>query len=87
MPASSASAQPAQCHHKAPVPGGHLPCTREAQPWAALGPAVPSAKLLEFLQPEAMRSGGKALFTARSEGKDKESNRKGFKTLGPRRKM
>lgn len=30
---------------------------------------------------------GKGLFTVRSEGKDKESNRKGFKTLGPRRKM
>lgn len=30
---------------------------------------------------------GKGLFTMRGEGKDKESNRKGFKTLRPRRKM
>lgn len=30
---------------------------------------------------------GKALFTARGEGKDMESNRKGCKTLGLRRKM
>lgn len=54
---------------------------------SASGPAVPSAKLLEFLQPEAIRSVGKGAFHSKGEGKDKESSRKGSKTLGPWRKM
>lgn len=47
---------------KAPVHGSHPQSTREAQPWAAPGPTVPSAKLLEFLQPEAIRSVEKGAF-------------------------
>lgn len=53
---------PALGSHKAPVHGGHPQPTRGAQPRPAPGPAVPSAKLLEFLQPEAIRSVGKGAF-------------------------
>lgn len=62
VPASSMRALASPVPQKAPVHGSHPQSMREAQPRAVQGPAVPSAKLLEFLQPEAIRSVGKGTF-------------------------
>lgn len=90
------SAHSSQGSSKVPASREPCPCTPATTwrhllvwgpplvPGAVPGPCqVPNHSNSSNQEPSGQQ--GKGLFTARGEGRDKEINREGFKTLGPRR--
>lgn len=85
VPASSVPALASPALPEGTCSWDHLQSTWGAQSAEAAPRQVPNYSSSCSQRPSGQW--GKGLFTARGEGKDKESYRKGFKTLGPMRKM